>query len=87
MAFTPDGDRLVTGNGHNFHGQMGDLLDYDYPGELTLWGSDKRQETRTLKGHTGPVTCLAVSRDGTQIASASFDGTVRIWKAPKVRLR
>ena len=86
-AFTPDGNRLVTGNGHNFHRQMGDLLDYDYPGELKLWDSDTGQETLTLKGHTGPIICLAVSRDGTQIASASFDGTIKIWKAPKVGIR
>jgi ribosome assembly protein 4 len=38
----------------------------------------------TLRGHTGWVLGLAFSPDGQQIASASADGTVKIWKAPPV---
>lgn len=35
----------------------------------------------TLKGHTGAVTSVAVSPDGTRIVSGSFDKTLRIWSA------
>ena len=41
------------------------------------------QILETFYGHTGWVNSVAFSRDG-EIASASADGTVKIWKAPPV---
>ncbi|MFF8963173.1 NB-ARC domain-containing protein [Streptomyces globisporus] len=34
---------------------------------------------RTLTGHTGPVRSLVIAPDGTWLATASNDGTVRLW--------
>ena len=87
VVFTPDGKRVIAGDGHNLHLNLGDLLDSDYPGELKVWDAATGQETLTLKGHSAPIICLAISKDGTQIASASFDGTIKIWHAPRVRVR
>jgi len=34
-----------------------------------------------MQGHQGPVTSLALSRDGKTLASSSWDRTVRLWDA------
>lgn len=34
-----------------------------------------------LKGHTSPLTCVAVSRDGKWIVTGSEDGAARVWDA------
>ncbi len=40
----------------------------------------------TLKGHTDVVTAIAYSPKGQHIASASYDGTVRIWDSQTGKL-
>jgi WD40 repeat protein len=48
-----------------------------------FWDTAKGQELLTLSppGHLGQVNGLAFSRDGSYLAAASNDGTVRVFNA------
>lgn len=51
-----------------------------------LW-SLCHQDKRTLRGHQADVCCVAYDRQGRNLASASQDGTVRVWDAATGQLR
>jgi eukaryotic-like serine/threonine-protein kinase len=46
---------------------------------IKVWDATSGQEILTLKGHTDDVWSVAFSADGLRIASASRDGTVKVW--------
>src|SRR5262249_34129159 len=41
--------------------------------------ADDSKPRITLKGHSEKVTSLTFSPDGKTLASASYDGTIRLW--------
>src|SRR5215218_9051412 len=47
-------------------------------GRIAVWNVGEQQPTTVLEGHTAPVVALAVSPDAAFLASASWDGTVRL---------
>jgi cytochrome c len=47
-------------------------------GRIALWRGDAAEPARVIDGHKGPVAALAVSSDGSHIASASWDETLRV---------
>jgi WD40 repeat protein len=65
---------LVYGPDHN-HLALAD----DSTGDIYLWNIAQQKYT-TLKGHTQRVWALALNPEGSRLASASWDKTVRIWE-------
>jgi WD40 repeat protein len=63
-SLTPDGSCVISGGGY---------------GSLSMYRIRDREKVLEFKGHTGAVTCLAVSADGTRLVSGSLDQTVRLW--------
>ncbi len=57
------------------------LASGDANGVVVVWDLSTRTEANVLMGHTGAITDLAFSRDGSLLASGSADGTVRLWNA------
>ncbi|MGL4635761.1 MAG: c-type cytochrome, partial [Beijerinckiaceae bacterium] len=48
-------------------------------GKIALWKPDETKPLAVLDGHSAPVSALATSEAIGGIASASWDGTVRVW--------
>ena len=48
---------------------------------IRLWRATGREDALVLHGHTGRVTQLAFTREGSRLGSVSVDGTARIWEA------
>lgn len=48
-------------------------------GKIKIYDVASGQITKTLQGHTGPVTGVSFNADGTQLVSGSQDKTCRLW--------
>ncbi len=64
LAFSPDGQLLFLGTSH---------------GVISVRDVTTGREEGSLLGHTAPISAIAVSSDSRLLASASDDGTTRLW--------
>ena len=46
---------------------------------IALWRIGEERPEAVLEGHTAPVAALSLSTDGSTLASASWDGSARLW--------
>lgn len=65
MAVSGDGQRAVSASWNQ---------------TLKVWDLKMGKEVRTLKGHSGHVTAVAVTPEGGQAISASLDHTLKVWE-------
>jgi WD40 repeat protein len=49
---------------------------------VRVWNADNFKAEKTLNGHTDYIYALALSPDGSLIASGAFNGEVKVWKLP-----
>ncbi|MGL4241446.1 MAG: c-type cytochrome, partial [Beijerinckiaceae bacterium] len=58
---------------------LGLALTGDEMGRIALWQKTDTQPSALLGGHTGPIAGLAFAERIGGVASASWDGTARVW--------
>src|SRR5205807_1447919 len=73
VALSPDGRLLVTANSGPAPG------DKPAPVEILFWDTGTGKRLFALTGHDKTVNCLAFNPAGDRLASASVDGTVKVW--------
>lgn len=82
FAFSPDGNTLAIGRKDSTVNlwDVSSLYKTAPPADATEeWNPGDKHFIAQLEGHTGMVKYVAFSRDGQTLATASADGTVKLW--------
>ena len=82
MAFSPDGKLLAT-SGQDSVVKLWQMPAREPDGHMP---AHPGTELMTLRGHKDHIRQLVFSGDGTQLATASHDGTARLWAIPSGEL-
>ncbi|KZS87249.1 WD40 repeat-like protein, partial [Sistotremastrum niveocremeum HHB9708] len=65
LAVDPSGEVVAAGSTDSF--------------EIFIWAVQTGKLLDVLSGHEGPISALAFSANGSQLASASWDKSIRLW--------
>jgi eukaryotic-like serine/threonine-protein kinase len=79
LLFSADGKTLISSGG----AQPNTLGNADY--SIRIWSLVDHRQIAILTNHTAAVQAIALTRDGTTLASAGWDNAVRIWNLAKMR--
>ncbi|MEL6866581.1 MAG: hypothetical protein AAFP19_19300 [Bacteroidota bacterium] len=71
VTFRPEDNLIVSG---------------DERGQVLLWDAKTGKIRYELKGHKGLITHIEFSHSGEWLATASYDGTIRLWELETQRL-
>jgi WD40 repeat protein len=78
LAFSPNGKLLASG-GHDGMVRLWKLLDNNNTNTNTNNTNNIASSCRVLEGHESFITSVVFSLDGATLASASYDGSIRLW--------
>jgi WD40 repeat protein len=79
LQFSRDGKRIAGVSTELKQGESaGELRSHD---TARVWDAFTGRELLVLEGHTGPLSSVVFSPDGSRILTASWDKTARVWNA------
>lgn len=86
VAFSPDG-QMIAGGAGLVDGHRGASTEEESRFEVFLWEAATGELKQTLPGHTGAISSLAFSPDGSQLASAGRDRGLKLWDCQTYTLK
>jgi WD40 repeat protein len=76
VVYSPDTTLFATGGRD---GTDGPYTEQPIEPLIKIWDAKTGKLVAALKGHTGPVWCLAWTKDGKTLISGSSDSSIRTW--------
>lgn len=84
VLWTADGARLIAADGMEEDPQRPAPVGFahEHNQSIRIWDAGTGRVLAKFRGHVNAVLDLALAPDGNTLASASADGSIRLWKMP-----